>query len=409
MARALLVPMAICLLAATGAVAHAKPKVAVLGLEAIHGQAAIDQQTTVVAHDITEALRARARSGTGTLTLAPGSERELLDEKITHACDDEALDCMTQIGKGLNAEFLIYGNIEKIDPPDPTKKGYRVNIKILNIAKKGVSVTIPDFIPIGNSNEDNLKTWSKRAYSKLTGQDTTGTLIVRANVDRGTVLIDGVPKTTLSSGMATIPLEEGRYGKVSIEAEGYETWTDEQAITIRAGDTVNRQAELEKKKKPDVIIDTGGTVSHSNSHTVVKILAGVGIAAFLGGGGMLIYDWKVNLTAYADGGVRVIDSKDTTKTIQGDALGSRCGEADPSSDPKALENFKKSCDARGRTFIEWPVMVGGAVLAGVAIGYLAFGTSDKEHNASRGTPRKNIAITPIIAPQASGAVLTINW
>jgi peptidoglycan-synthase activator LpoB/PEGA domain-containing protein len=422
MARALLWPFVILGLVATGAVAQAKPKVAVLGLEALQGKTAIDTQTTVVAHDITEALRARAKSGTGTLTLAPGADKELLDEKITHACDDESVDCMTAIGKALGADFLMYGNIEKIDDKDATKRGYRVNLKMLNVVKKGgAAQNVSDFIPLANANDDNIKTWSKRAYSKLTGQDTTGTLIVRANVDRGTVLIDGVPKTTLTSGMATIPLEEGSYRKLAIEAEGYKLWEADETITIRPGETVNRAAELEKKKtvNDDLTHETGGTISRPSSRSGLKIVTGATLAVGLVAGVAAIYTWQVNTKAYINNGVAVYSASGSA--IQGDDLAGNCGSESPgiTADKyammpdvdvkKALDKFSESCRGYKRSL--WLVPA-ASIVAAVGIGslaYLLFTKPGMERSASRGQPRKTIAIAPVFTPTTSGAVLRIDW
>src|SRR4029078_9486328 len=60
-----------------------KQKIAVLGLEVKH-TGSIDQQSTVVAHDLTEGLRTQAKAGTGPFVEAANSEQELIDQKVMH-------------------------------------------------------------------------------------------------------------------------------------------------------------------------------------------------------------------------------------------------------------------------------------------------------------------------------------
>src|SRR4051812_36690842 len=108
-------------LMATTALAN-KPTVAVLGLEVIDPSGNIDQTSTTVAHDLTEGLRSRAKVPSGPYQLQPGSDKELIDEKLIKNCDTEALACMVAIGKDLGAEYLMYGRLEK--KPD----GYVVTI-----------------------------------------------------------------------------------------------------------------------------------------------------------------------------------------------------------------------------------------------------------------------------------------
>src|SRR5713101_7026921 len=79
-----------------------KPSIAVLGLEVtdVSGGAPTPVDTQV-AKELTEGLRERAKAGTGQYTLQPGSEKELIDEKLLKNCDSEAMDCMSSIANDL--------------------------------------------------------------------------------------------------------------------------------------------------------------------------------------------------------------------------------------------------------------------------------------------------------------------
>src|SRR5688572_4532944 len=105
MFRALL-PVAMVAAFATAAAAE-KQKVAVLGLEVT---GSITYESTNLAKNVTDALREQVR-GSSKLVLAPNSNKDLIDEKITHGCDKEEADCMAKIGKSLGADQLMYGRI----------------------------------------------------------------------------------------------------------------------------------------------------------------------------------------------------------------------------------------------------------------------------------------------------------
>src|SRR5206468_10060463 len=114
MTRALsLTCLAILMIGAAGASAFAKPSIAVLGLEVIDASGAPPQQDTQVAKELTDGLRSRAKAGTGPYQLAPGSDKELIDEKLLKACDNEAATCMAAIGNELGADILMFGHIER--------------------------------------------------------------------------------------------------------------------------------------------------------------------------------------------------------------------------------------------------------------------------------------------------------
>src|SRR5512141_3285929 len=100
--------LVLCLL---GASAFAKPQIAVLGLEVIDPSGTPTPQDTQVAKELTEGLRHRALANTGTYMLAPGSDKELIDEKLLNNCDDEKPACMSAIGGQLTADALIYGRL----------------------------------------------------------------------------------------------------------------------------------------------------------------------------------------------------------------------------------------------------------------------------------------------------------
>ena len=217
--------------------ASAKPKVAVLGLEVT---GTIDQQSTGVAHDVTEGLRQKARSGGGNpYQLASSSDRELIDEKVLKNCDSEGPLCMSDIGKDIGTDFLIYGKLEK------TPDGYRAKLHVLDVRKKTHEKEMTVSVPSG-TNSDVVRTIAKKAYSDLVGGGgpPIGTLVITANVDAGTVFIDDEQNIAVEGGKATIQLPEGRY-RVAVESPGKRR--KEKSITIASGEQLSESFELDAR------------------------------------------------------------------------------------------------------------------------------------------------------------------
>jgi DNA-binding FadR family transcriptional regulator len=83
-----------------------KPLVAVIGLEAVPD----DADTRAAAHALTDQLRA---------TLSPEwfrlarSRDDLVDMKQLASCHNDAPSCMADIGEFLDADFMIYGKLER--------------------------------------------------------------------------------------------------------------------------------------------------------------------------------------------------------------------------------------------------------------------------------------------------------
>src|SRR5689334_16845877 len=114
MTRALSLTCAVLFLVGLSGSAFAgKPSIAVLGLEVIDQSGTPTPADTQAAKELSEGLRARAKAGSGPYQLAPGSDKELIDQKLLNNCDTEAPACMLTISSQLGAEILMYGHFEK--------------------------------------------------------------------------------------------------------------------------------------------------------------------------------------------------------------------------------------------------------------------------------------------------------
>jgi hypothetical protein len=165
--RSVVLGLGAVLLLASTALADDKPKIAVLGLEVQAAGGAPDQETTKIARNLTDGLRQRALSGSGQYTMAPNSERELIDEKLMASCLDEAPKCMAQIGAGLKADFLLYGRVDKTKEKDCE---YRITLRLLDVAKATEPASSKHCISAATAT-GNPKQWGEKTYTKVVGDD----------------------------------------------------------------------------------------------------------------------------------------------------------------------------------------------------------------------------------------------
>jgi len=381
-----------------------KPTVAVLGLEVVDPTGQIDQATTAVARDLTDALRSRAKMPSNPYAFQPGSEKELIDEKLIKNCDNEGLACMSQIGKDLGADFLIYGKFEK--KPD----GYIVTINLLNVGKKKFEKSrSPLTIPHGAAKDPTaIGSAATKAYNDLVGVVANGTLIVRSNADHGTVLLDNQPKGSLTSGTLTLSLSEGPY-RLTIEADGYDS-SQETKVTIRSGETITQSVQMleTKTKKPDELKHTTtGTTSAGGTNIwkpifVASVIVGVGAGTAWG---LTWHYMKKEADIPDTNGVEGVD-RPGPKTDEGS-----CGN----KNFEKATHFQNACKyQRWNTYAIVGTSVSVALIA--VSGYLAFGRSDSSEKAPSGastvgrrTRKPAFAVTPVIQTDGGGAAFRIDW
>jgi len=383
-----------------------KPTVAILGLEVVD-PGGIDATSTSVAHDLTEGLRSRAKAGAGPYQLAIGSDKELIDEKLIHNCDTEAIACMAEIGKNLGANFLIYGRLEK----KPT--GYAVTINLLNVDKR-VMEKAKSPLMIGQKDPTAIAAAARKAYNDLTGTTEFGTLVITANAQRGTVLLDDEVKGNLNSGTITLTnLKEGRY-RLAIEADGFKR-SDEVVVTIRSGETATQPVTLVERKPDELKHEITGTTSQKSSGVVKYAVFGAAVAAGVAFGA---YWWSSNETlkekeAFANmnrraNGEFMASGYANIPTDQG-----ACGFFSDNAARNASASYKAACEARDKTAIGIVGVSVSAVLIGIT-GYFAFRgvgeTEARPASATTGrTRRKPFSITPVVSLDGGGATFQIDW
>ncbi|MBX3155242.1 MAG: hypothetical protein KF773_04520 [Deltaproteobacteria bacterium] len=152
------------LVALAGVASADKPRIAVLGLEAGLDNGVVDQATTRVAKTLTNGLRSHAASVKSTYQLAPGSNRELLDEKLMKSCDSEKPECMAPIGTELTTDYLLFGRVDKAT--EGGVQGYRLQIKLLDVKKRNEQGPWKKFVAAGQA----TAAWAEDVYAEVTGE-----------------------------------------------------------------------------------------------------------------------------------------------------------------------------------------------------------------------------------------------
>lgn len=406
--------LALVLLLAGHAYAGNKQLIAVLGLEVVDASGGTPTPAdTNVAKTLTEGLRGRAKLGSGPFQIAGNSDKELIDEKLLKNCDSEAPTCMAKIGEDLGADVLMYGKIEK------QGKSYTVTMKLLDVHRKLVEKSSNDTIPPSQTSEAELNRWAVNIYKKLTGQNTSGQILVRvANAERGTILINGEEKGNITNGTGQVNgLEEGKY-KVAVEAGGFRRW--EESVTVKAGETTSVGAKLER------VPDQGG----GGTGPVIEPPGGGGgtpVVGGGGGGGSGTGLWK----GVFFGSVAVVLAGGAWSLYSYNKMGDYACEEAGAGFYNTIKDASTSCtqvitggdtyrqylDKKGDHWatnanVGFAVMGVGGVIGAIAFykGFIAKGGSSTEHAVNgRRVHRDRFVVTPIISPNGGGAVLRLDW
>jgi hypothetical protein len=387
-------------LAGTAWAGGGKPSIAILGLEVKDNGAGIDPESTKAAKDVTAALRDRAKAGSGPYALVANGDKELIDEKLLNNCDTEAAACMATIGSQLGAEFLMFGNIEK--QAQGGQATYKVSIKLLNVNRRQIVNSTVEPVPVAELSNLRVSNHARTLYTKLAGGPTGGAVVIKANIDRGTVVIDNDMKGNLASGTLTIGgLADGRH-TLAIEAKDYLRY--EASITVRNGETLPHSATLiemprqvakqvvKQQPPPSDSISIEGTVAAKPKSNIWKpVFYGTTVA---GAGALAFTLWQYKLTT------------DRASVTQEDPAKSEknCGDATKS---EALTDL---CRHYQMYTIGWITssVLGAAVIGSFVMAYVRDGGTEKAA-VSGHRKRREVAITPIVTPDGGGATLRFDW
>ena len=161
----------------------------VLGIEPIDGA------PDAVAAEITDALRQRVAATKGYQLL---QGKDLVEVKLVFACPDAAPACMSQAGKSLGADKVIFGNVKKAG------NDYQVTLKLLDVSRAVVESFTAETVPKKHADAAGLRSSAAGWLAKLSGKG-GGSIQVRANFPGAAVSLDGTQVGTTGSSPVVIP------------------------------------------------------------------------------------------------------------------------------------------------------------------------------------------------------------
>ncbi len=369
-------------------------RIAVLGLEVAGTDSSVDVQATRVAKTLSTALRKRVRTGGGPYRLASNGDKDLLEMKLLSDCSTERVSCMTKIGRELRVGRLVYGKLQR------RNDGYRVTLSLLNVAKQKMERTTADIIPQAKVSPEGLKRWGSILYDRLIGRPTHGKLVVRTNVDKGVVYIDGQAKGVLRAGTVTIARTDRGLHRLIVESEGYEKHSEQ--INIVPGKTVRTQITLTRS---ELTHSRGGGV-HRKLFWTSLVMTGAGATA------MTITGLQVrgSLADAKDAAVSDFNNQNPDMPLRVD---NACADVSTRGNVPGAAEVKDACDkgkSRARlTNVFLGATVAGAVAAGYFYyrGYASSGSTREKKSAQQST--KPLRITPSIGPTHVGAGVELEF
>ncbi|HEY5945994.1 MAG TPA: hypothetical protein VIV40_10915 [Kofleriaceae bacterium] len=139
-------------------------RVAILGLELL---GAPGGDAPVVAQVLSASLRAVARKQ-GPFELGPGTDKDLVDEKLLANCANEAPPCMAAIGENLGVDKLIYGSLQRTSD----KPGYSLALSLFDVSAKRVERAIVRTFDEDKAQGAGLDAYARQFYGDVVGAST---------------------------------------------------------------------------------------------------------------------------------------------------------------------------------------------------------------------------------------------
>ena len=287
--------------------------------------------------------------------------------------------CLQRIGDQLKTDRFIWGYVQKA--PLPHQVSAEVHLwtrgKPEQIAKETYSDNLKD------QNDDALRRVAASLYEHLTGQTTQGTIVVKANAQTGTVLIDGKAAGQLDHGQTTLLVGSGTH-TVEVQADGMSA--PAQTVDVAVNTTADVTFDL---KAMAATTPTGPSGPSHVKRTIGFITVGVAGATAL--------------AAAAMGGLYAGDSgkfNDYRNGIPVNVTNICSGKADLG--PVNSVSWTSACNARSAANTEGSV---AWVLGGTAVGLALVGVVliVTDHGNEDGAPAATrFHLTPTFSPTGAG-------
>jgi hypothetical protein len=290
----------------------------------------------------------------------------------------------------------MYGKIEKA-----THSGqgiYKVTLNLLSVPRKQLTASTVENLPMTDASGVKVQTYARSWYSKLAGAGSGGTLVVRANIDRGTVILDEDIKGTLASG--TLTLTGVAEGKHTLAVEGNREYQRYEAqITVRTGETTTQSVTMVAMPKKVADMQPTGTITREGTVTQPPSKTNVWKPVFYGSAAVDVLAGGFTVLAWQEG-------KSKSK-VQGGSDSGKCG------DSAASAGFRTACNWYRAQIVGWAV-IGAASAAVIGSFYMAYlrdsGSSESSKTVGGGhRKRRELVVTPVVTPDGGGATLRFDW
>lgn len=384
---------------ASAAFAGGKQSVAVLGLE-VKGD--VDQPSIDAGKELTKQLRDRVNAGTSKYTMAGGSNKEYIDEKMI-LCNTETPACLTQIAGDVNAQVIIFGTL--------THKGsdYTIKLSLFDTASQKLTPGPVERVQISQLGQGTQsQTLARKLYAEVSGESSSVTVTLRVKgSESGSVRVDGKLVGSYTSGQAIVTIAEGKV-KIALEPNEKGLQRYENEITV-AGPEMTKDIKIDAmpNKDPGDGSNTGpGNTdpTHEYGGTVSQGEAGAG--------------WRktVVVTAVATGvlgvgfGVSYAELRSTGQNPDG-SYGKNCSKmGNTVTGPGQCSNGALWNDLTYATGIGAGV-TGAIMLVAIYKGYISKGDPVSKEHADNGHRKKRdrFVVTPVVTPDGAGATVRLDW
>lgn len=312
------------------------------------------------AEALTGALRSHVRTAPGwALSETTQSLRMLTAALRCPPHPDPA--CLQRIGDQIKADRFLWGFL--------TKSGGRqvtADVHLWARGKPDVALKETYSDNVKEQNDDTLRKIATRIFDRLV-VGPTGTIVVHAGTEGGTVAIDGERKGTLDHGVALVVTSAGAH-TIEVSAPGFAAARQNAVVVAGASTDVTVELTSEASSPPASEPTTPGSTRKTLAWTGV-----IGGGALLVAGGALGIVFEVNRSALNSDRQNNYGNVAQGATIQ-----------DPCSPPPGEANSTTSsgCNARNLAHAviipEIAALGAGGVLAIVGITLLA---TDRKHEA----------------------------
>jgi hypothetical protein len=397
--------------ASSAAAAASETTVAVLGIEPVEVPEGLAQQ-------LTDGLRQRVAAMPG---IRQVQGKDLVEMKMVFGCDGEAPACLTQAGRSLGADKLLYGALRK-------QNGGRsvvVSLKLLDVHTATIEKSVNEVVSRRDLGPGGMTTLAGRWLAQLIEGRVAAVLNVTSDPTGAALAVDGQPV-----GRTPISLRELSPGTHTLAVSLTGRTTVTRTVELRAGAVSDVAVALEPERRaevtpkltppptgvvepPPVALTPTSRAPHPGRPA--KIVALAATAGAVVAGAVAIYTWRqyddtYKKKAYGDLSDVSAAVGGPTDATQGWFKSPTCTPPPSLATAPHIEAFKTDCHS-GEAYAAastalW--VVAGALVVGGVVSFVIgdhLDTKAKEARESHSAARllqQSLRLSPVFSKQGGG-------